>query len=819
MGSYNKPILLSQTSCFYEVPEPSAEISALLKGIGQIFALQDFDQTARELFHLLKHIIGARAGYTALLSADGTENELLFLDPGGMKCTVAPDLPMPIRGLRAEAYATGTVVYENDFAAGPWQDMLPAGHMTLRNVLFAPLVVEGQAIGVFGLANKADDFSEHDARLAEAFGRLAAVSLRNAKTVDALKQSEQFGHALLRHAPNPIIVLNTDTSIRYVNEAFEELFGFSSGELFGTTPPFPWWTDQAHKSTKEIENSFVSGITKVEMPFQNKQGNPIWCEITDTPIILDNRVSCLLGTAVDITARKRAEQALRNSEASLESILKAAPVGIGVANNRIFTYVSDQLSSLVGYSRSELLGNSTRVLYESEEEFERVARMHEKRLLETGTCEVETRFIRKDGECLEVLLRSTPIDARDLSRGVTTAVLDITERKQAEEHGKMLEAQLEQARKMEAIGTLAGGVAHDFNNLMMGIQSRVSLMLFDQGKLHPDYEHLQSIEELIKKASSLTQQLLGFARGGKYAVMPTDMNVLLEKNAELFGRTRKDITIHKDLSQTVLAAEVDRSQIEQVLVNVLVNAMQAMPDAGELYLASERVFLDEDRAHLMGTAPGPMVKLTIRDTGIGMDAQTQARIFEPFFTTKARTRATGMGLASAYGIIKNHGGAIEVGSKEKQGTTVSIFLPASFKQVIKEKERKDKIYRGTETVLLVDDEEILLEVGKRLLDKLGYTPLLASSGKEALELFQQRHEDIDLVILDMIMPGIGGGETFDRMKKIDQQVKVLLSTGYSLEGKAAEIFARGCAGLIQKPFNVAEFSRKVRAALAAHGTG
>jgi CheY-like chemotaxis protein len=370
---------------------------------------------------------------------------------------------------------------------------------------------------------------------------------------------------------------------------------------------------------------------------------------------------------------------------------------------------------------------------------------------------------------------------------------------------------------MEAIGTLAGGVAHDFNNLLMGVQSRVSLMLFDQGAGHPDYEHLQCIENMVKKAASLTRQLLGFAQGGKYEIVPTDTNLLLEKNAELFGRTRKDVRIHKDLDQSLGRVSADRTQIEQVLVNVLVNALEAMPDGGDLYVSSKGTSVDHETTGLPGMASGPVAKLTVTDTGEGMDEETCSRAFEPFFTTKPRSEFSGLGLASAYGIIKNHGGAIRVHSEKEAGTTVTIFLPAAAPSHAGHAHTRKAGYgqQGGETVLLVDDEPMLLEVGKRLLEKLDYKALTASSGKEALAIFEQDHAAIDLVILDMVMPDMGGGETFDELCRIDPDVKVLLSTGYSIEGKAAKIVARGCKGLIQKPFNVAEFSQKLRAVLGS----
>jgi CheY-like chemotaxis protein len=257
--------------------------------------------------------------------------------------------------------------------------------------------------------------------------------------------------------------------------------------------------------------------------------------------------------------------------------------------------------------------------------------------------------------------------------------------------------------------------------------------------------------------------------------------------------------------------EVDQAQIEQVLLNLYVNAWQAMPHGGDLYVETSHVALGEDYATPLGVGPGNYVKISVTDTGVGMDKATQARIFDPFFTTKERGRGTGLGLASAYGVIKNHGGIIDVHSEKGKGATFNIYLPASEKQVeVREGKPVDQIVMGSGTILLVDDENVVLGVGKDMLEKIGYKVLLATSGKKAIELYSRHKNDIDLVVLDMIMPHMGGGETYDRMKEKNSKIKVLLSSGYSIDGQAAEILKRGCDGFLQKPFNMKELSVKIR---------
>jgi nitrogen-specific signal transduction histidine kinase/CheY-like chemotaxis protein len=387
---------------------------------------------------------------------------------------------------------------------------------------------------------------------------------------------------------------------------------------------------------------------------------------------------------------------------------------------------------------------------------------------------------------------------------------DITARKQAEEEKRRLEERLQHADKMEAIGTLAGGIAHDFNNLLMGIQGYASMTLMNLGPNDPNHERLKRIEDQVQSGAELTRQLLGFARGGRYEVKPTDMNDIIEKSSSMFARTRKEITIHKKYENDLCPVEVDLGQMEQVFMNLYVNAWQAMPGGGEIYLKTENVLLKDEQVLPYSVKPGWYVKISVTDTGTGIDEKTKERIFEPFFTTKEMGRGTGLGLATVYGIIKGHRGMINVYSELGHGTTFNIYLPASEKGVVRKEMATGTIDRGTETILLVDDEKVVMEVNREMLESMGYRVYAVGSGQEAISIYMEKSNEIDLVILDMIMPGISGGETFDRLQEINPMIKVLLSSGYSLNGKARTIMERGCKGFIQKPFHLEKLSQKVR---------
>jgi nitrogen-specific signal transduction histidine kinase/ActR/RegA family two-component response regulator len=378
---------------------------------------------------------------------------------------------------------------------------------------------------------------------------------------------------------------------------------------------------------------------------------------------------------------------------------------------------------------------------------------------------------------------------------------------------KTLEDQLIQSQKMEAVGTLAGGIAHDFNNLLMALQGRVSLMLHDVDDLHPHYVHLKNIETYINTASGLTGQLLGFARGGKYQVRSTDLNRLVQKQIDIFARTKKEITTTVDFDNRIPLVSVDRNQMQQVLLNLFVNAWQAMPEGGNLNIRTAYVRLDENFSRTYKVKPGGYVQLTVSDSGIGMDEKTRQRIFEPFFTTKTMGRGTGLGLASVYGIIKNHAGYIEVTSKPNQGTSFLIYLPATDVERRAAADGAATDGRGQKTILVVDDEAMVLDVCRDMLEKLGYAVLAVDSGEKAVDLVSRNEKKLDLVLLDIIMPGLSGGETFDRLKSVRPDLKILLASGYSLDTKAAAIMNRGCDGFIQKPYTLKNLTDKIQSIL------
>jgi PAS domain S-box-containing protein len=388
----------------------------------------------------------------------------------------------------------------------------------------------------------------------------------------------------------------------------------------------------------------------------------------------------------------------------------------------------------------------------------------------------------------QILLDRMPYkDVNDNVIGLIGFALDVTDLEKAQEEKRGLESRLQHAQRMESIGTLAGGIAHNFNNLLMGILGNASLMLLDTDSTHPHYESLKSIEKLVKSGSELTSHTLGYAREGKYEIKLFSLSQLVIETSNTFAVTKKEIKVHRELDENLLWIKGDYGQIEQVLLNLFVNAADAMPRGGDLFLKMMNLTHEDIKDKTYQAKPGNYILLTLRDTGVGMDKKTKERIFEPFFTTKGLARGTGLGLASAYGIIKGHGGYIDVNSVKGHGTTFNVYLPAT-EEVEEEKEfPASRLLHGQETVLLVDDEEMVIDVGMQMLKKLGYEVLIARGGREALELCNKNRDEIDMVLLDMIMPDMGGSETYDRMRGINPNLKVLLSSGYSISEKIREI--------------------------------
>ncbi|MBN1104014.1 MAG: cache domain-containing protein, partial [Deltaproteobacteria bacterium] len=634
------------------------------------------------------------------------------------------------------------------------------------------------------------------------------------KAEGGMRESESKYRMLVENMTGLIVKLDAQLRLLFVSPTYCEAFGQKEEELLGQAFLPLVHEDDRQRVSESLQRVMHDPYTTYhEERAYTKEGLRWFAWSLKGVTGNSGEVESIIAIGRDITEEREAEERLRESEKRFRDLFDSISdlVYTQDLEGRLLSF-NPALSKLFGYSEEELLGRriadfmkpELRPLFESE---------YLGQIIEGGSYRGVSSYYAKDGRKIYIEYHSTLVTPERASPYISGTGRDVTDRVLAERRIKILQEEMLHAKKMEAIGTLAGGIAHDFNNLLMGIQGNASLLLLDMDSRHPHYERMKSIEQYVKSGADLTRQLLGFARGGRYEVRPTDMNEVVERSVQMFGRTRKEIHIQSKLQEGIWSTEVDRGQIEQVLLNLYVNAWQAMPGGGNLYLETENVVLEEDFVKGFEIPLGRYVKVSVTDTGVGMDGPTRQRIFEPFFTTKEMGRGTGLGLAVVYGIVRSHGGFIDVYSEKGHGTTFRLYLPASMKEASAEVVPGEEISRGSETVLLVDDEDMIIEVCRDLLEELGYHVIEARSGEEALRIYKERGTEIDLVILDLIMPDMGGGEAFDRLKRLNPGIKVLLSSGYSLEGQAAEILERGCSGFIQKPFAAKSLSLKIREVL------
>jgi two-component system cell cycle sensor histidine kinase/response regulator CckA len=477
---------------------------------------------------------------------------------------------------------------------------------------------------------------------------------------DALRQSEEKYRTILENIEDGYIEIDLSGTFTFANESACRMLGFTHAEMVGMNYRLYTSPETARRMYEVFHEITISGNPAYLMDYEviHKDGSVRIHEMS-VSLIRDseNKPKGFRGIARDVTEHRRAELALRQSEEKYRTILESIEDGyFEVDFKGNLTFFNNSFSRIWGYPKDELMGMSNRE-YTSEETASKVSRVFKQIYLTGNPGRVsEYEIFCKDGSTRILEIYASLIkDSHDKPVGYRGIARDVTER-------KMLEYQLMQAQKMESIGTLAGGIAHDFNNLLMGVLGNISLMLMGRDEQDKDYERLKNIEQYVMRGSELTKRLLGFARGGKYEVRTTDLQGFITRSSEMFGQTKKEILIHRKFEQDLWAVEVDQGQMEQVLLNLFVNAWQAMPGGGHLYLEGANVELGAADVEPYGIETGRYVKITVSDTGIGMDDDVRAKVFDPFFSTKDRGRGTGLGLASVYGIVKNHGGFIIVES-------------------------------------------------------------------------------------------------------------------------------------------------------------
>ncbi len=675
----------------------------------------------------------------------------------------------------------------------------------LRSMISVPLLAKNEVLGFLHLRSKRRNaYSRTDLRLAEDVSAQISGTIRMAKLFHEhhrLQEKQVFFQAsLLDQVRNAVIATEVDRRILFWNRFAERLFQWKREEMEGR-PITEVLSERSLTTLKQ--SSFWEG----ECVGVRKDGTTFPVHLTNS-VFRDERgkIKGMIFVVNDITERKQVEELLKASEERYRSLFEESKDAIFITSPKgQYVDVNPATVELLGYdSKEELLRvDIAREVYFVPEEQKRVIDLLNR---EGFVKDLDLALKKKNGEKIDVLMTATTIrDEEGEIVGYRGILRDVTEK-------KALEYQLIQSQKMEAIGMLAGGVAHDFNNLLMVIQGNVELGLMNLEPSHPAYESLLKIEESTEKATNLTRQLLAFGRRQVLNPKPLDVAGVIGNLSRMVSRLiGEDIELKIEMKPGLQTIYADPTALDQVLINLIVNARDAMPRGGVLTLQASNVNLDETFCHQHPfIRPGAYVQISVIDTGMGMDEPTRARIFEPFFTT--RENGSGLGLSVVYGIVRQHQGHILVESQVGKGSRFDLYFPVHRDAFIEEAMEvlSEEIPKGTETVLVAEDEYEIRELLKTFLERLGYQVVMACDGEEAIELFSTHREQIDLAILDAVMPKRNGPQVYEHIVSSCPDLPCLFLSGYSEEIVSRYFDQSLNIPILHKPVTLKELGNKVR---------
>ena len=637
------------------------------------------------------------------------------------------------------------------------------------------------------------------------------------ETEAALQASEEEYRALYDNALVPMFrVTLKEGTILKANEVALELFRCTADEFNqGIANAFDYYLDPRARGQVLEALKTTGRVDAAVAEMKRLDGSTFWAEFTLQAHPDDG---CVDGIILDISGRHQAQAALKQSEESYRLLFDSIDDLIMTHDlDGNFLDLNPAVCRVTGYSREELLGkclgdlivNKYRSIF-----FNYYLPQIRKREHLEGIFVI----LAKDGREHYVEYSNRLVVPGDGASYVTSVSRDVSERMQAQRELRSMEEQLAQSQKMQAVGTLASGIAHDFNNILQAITGYIQLMLRQKDRDQTDRKYLSEVNESVERASELVRGLLTFGRSVKTELKPVDLNQEVVNTVKLLERTiPKMIGIETSLARNLQTIHGDSGQLQQILMNLGANAKDAMPAGGNLTITTRNVRLDESFCvHLVDLKPGEYVLLQVADNGVGMEEKVSRHIFEPFFTTKEVGQGTGLGLSTVYGIVRGHGGHIKCETSTEQGTTFNIYfpaLPAGATVKPEEKDEDEQVCGGRETILLVDDEKSILEVGKDLLGAYGYTTIGVASGEEALAVFQDRHHQIDLVILDLGMPGMGGENCLKELLALDPEVRVIIASGYTINEGLKSVVKAGAMDFLPKPYRLVDLLKKVRDAL------
>lgn len=651
-------------------------------------------------------------------------------------------------------------------------------------------------------------------------------ALDHRSTALALRESEERYRNLYETMAQGIVYRDAEGRVVSVNPAAERILGLTKEYMLGQSPNDPRqpcihedgtdWPQETRPSAAALRTgkAVLGQVIGVMNPVE---GRHRWLTMHAIPQFLpgSDELTGVCMTFEDITERKQAEEALREANEMLQAVVEQSPIAIHVLDRdgNILLW-NPAAERIFGWSAEEVIGKRAPfVTPDKESEFQDNLR---RSLGGEAVTAVKTKRVRKNGE--EVILDVSIAPIRDVGGGVVGSIglmADVTEQKH-------LEAQAQHSQRMEAVGRLSSGVAHEFKNLLMGISGYTELLQIKLGSDHPDFSLTTDLLACVDKSAKLVSQLQAFSKKKPAEPCPTDLNKLVWDSEHLLARLLKEhINLQLDLCEAVQPIMADPGQIEQALVNLVLNARDAMPHGGRVTIATRSLRLDKSALLVYPDAkPGEYTELSVSDTGIGMDEATKERIFEPFFTTKQDSERTGLGLAVVYAIVRQHGGTIDVTSKVGRGATFRICLPTSDAASSEEQPvHTAGVVRGAGTILLAEDEETVREPAKSVLEGCGYTVLCAQDGEEAVDIFRQQPAVVDMVILDVVMPKMGGKHAWQAMQAVRPDLNVLFMSGHSPASASQDYAPPPDMPLLAKPFPLQRLAEKVAELLECSTNG
>ncbi len=638
---------------------------------------------------------------------------------------------------------------------------------------------------------------------------------------EALAESERRFRALFQWAPEAVYLLDSEGMIREANSAALKLTGHAREEVIGRRPHDFFTPSSRSRFQAGFSRLLREGIRRTELEIVRQDGERLSVDCSAAVIAGAEDASGVVVFLRDITSYKRAREALQQSEELYRVTFQSTPDSITISRLKDGRYlaVNDRFCTATGFRREEVIGRTPfdLDLFVDPTDREEMVR----RLLADGVVNnLEVRFRMRDGS-----IRDTVLSAKRFRyRGedcLVAVVKDVTEIKELERERAALEAQLFHAQKLEALGVLAGGVAHDFNNLLQAAEGYIYLLRREDDPLLRDY-YLKEASRILGRGSDLVNRLLLFGRKGEPRRRRVDLNRIVHQALVFLKRTiPRMIHIQTHLDSDLPPMSGDPSQLEQVLVNLVTNAVDAMEDGGRILITTRSLTLGaEDAPSHPEAEPGDYLVLEVGDTGCGMDPQTRERIFDPFFTTKEPGKGTGLGLSTVYGIVRSHGGFITCHSERGVGTVFKVFLPLRDQSEEEEKEQHPDIRpkgvtgRG-ECILVVDDEPAILEIVQTCLKQAGFRTLTAANGEQALDLYRRGTEAVDLVILDLDMPGMGGLRCLEEIMKLDPRARVIISSGHADERQAQDTLRAGARRFLTKPYHLDQLLAAVQEVLSS----